>query len=504
MYKGKDIIGTSIVSYDRGEKCSVIKDLIFDQNSNQLLGFLVREAGWFKSAQALLLKDVQSIGPDAVITGSESAIVKVSTIPMLRRILGHNNILKGTRILTLDGRDLGIMVDLYFDEHSGNVEGYEVSGGLFADAYSGRSFVPAPDTLKIGRDVAFVPAQTAQLMEEQVGGIRAAMQTTTDKLQETAQITGDKLQEFGQIASEKAQAAAQVTAQVTGDKFQEFSRSATTSVTNAIVDAETQKKFVIGKAVAYPITALGGESLILRGRVVTSEIADSAEELGVLDELYRSTGGHLTDVLANNFTETANHLSDRLGNTAAGLTIDQAKGRRVSQVVRSPAGPIIAASGQIITDQVIERAKFYHQERALLESTGLSASAIVLNRSNDALSVAGDRLTTTSRSTADQLQSGVKDIWAQMKVSTHSLQDRGLQAIEEKRIKGALGYAVTRVILDRSDQVILNVGEIITHRSIVLARQADVLDVLLNSVYTEKPHLSLEDLRVLQPGKASL
>jgi uncharacterized protein YrrD len=500
MYKGKDIIGTSIVSYDRGEKYSVIKDLIFDQNSNQLLGFLVGEASWFKSAQALLLKDVQSIGPDAVITGSESAIVKVSTIPMLRRILDHNNILKGTRILTLDGRDLGTMVDLYFDEHTGNVEGYEVSGGLFADAYSGRSFVPAPDTLKIGRDVAFVPAQTAQLMEEQVGGIRAAMQTTSDKLQETAQLTGDKLQEFGQVASAKAQ----VTAQLTGDKFQELSRNATTSVTNAIVDPATQKNFAIGKVVKYPITALGGESVVFRGGIVTREIADSAEDLGVLDELYRATGGSLTGVLADNLNETTNNLTDRFGNAAAGLTIDQAKGRRVSQVVRSPEGPIIAASGQIVTDQVIERAKIYHQEQALLEAAGLSVANVVRDRSNHALSVAGDRLTTTTRTTTEQIQSGAKDLWAQMKVSTHTLQDQASQAIEEKRIKGALGYAVTRVILDRSDQVILNVGEIITHRSIVLARQADVLDVLLNSVYTEKPHLSLEDLRVLQPGKAAL
>ena len=50
------------------------------------------------------------------------------------------------------------MVDLYFDETSGAIESYEVSGGIFADAYSGRSFVPAVQTLKIGEDYAFVPA----------------------------------------------------------------------------------------------------------------------------------------------------------------------------------------------------------------------------------------------------------------------------------------------------------------------------------------------------------
>ncbi len=107
MYKGRDIIGKPIVSYDMGEKFDTVEDLIFDQDSNQLLGFLIDEAGWFSSAQVLLLKDVQAIGPDAIITTSKNAIAKASEIPAISEILEHNNILKGTRILTMDGRDLG-------------------------------------------------------------------------------------------------------------------------------------------------------------------------------------------------------------------------------------------------------------------------------------------------------------------------------------------------------------------------------------------------------------
>ena len=83
------------------------------------------------------------------------------------------------------------MVDLYLDEHTGRIEGCEVSGGLFAGAYSGRSFVPALQTLKIDRDVAFVPAETAQFMAENVGGSQAAMHTVGGKFQETAQETGE-------------------------------------------------------------------------------------------------------------------------------------------------------------------------------------------------------------------------------------------------------------------------------------------------------------------------
>ena len=81
-------------------------------------------------------------------------------IPAIAKILYPNNVLTGTKILAIAGLNLGELVDLFFDEQSGLVEGYEVSGGIFADAYWGRSFVPAPETLKIGYDVAFVPPET--------------------------------------------------------------------------------------------------------------------------------------------------------------------------------------------------------------------------------------------------------------------------------------------------------------------------------------------------------
>jgi uncharacterized protein YrrD len=489
MYKGRDIIGKPVVSYDKGEKFDTVKDLIFYQDSNQLLGFLVKESGWLSSGRVLLLKEVQAIGPDAVITASQNAIANVSQIPAIRHILEHNNILKGTRILTMDGRDLGIMVDLYFDERTGEVEGYEVSGGLFADAYSGRSFVPAPQTLKIGRDVAFVPTQTAQLMEEQVGGIKAAMQTVSDKVQETAQVTGDKLQELGQSASDKVQE----TAQVTGDKLQEWGRSATTSITDAIVDREEQKAFVMGKTVERDVIAPGGQSLVLEGQTVTRTIANSADYLGVLDELYRSVGGSVSD-----------KLGERVGKAVAGLTVEQAQGRRIRQVVRSPAGSIIAAPGQIVTELVIERAKTYHQEQALLQAVGLSTGDAMRDSTSGAMTVAGDRLKSSTQNTGEQIQAGAKGLWAQVKETASEMQERGTQAIEEKRIKGALGRAVTRVILDRGDGVILNVGELITHEAIASARQSQVLDLLLSSVYSEKPQLSLDDLRAPQAGRAAL
>jgi uncharacterized protein YrrD len=489
MRQGRDLIGKPVVSYETGEKIDKIRDLIFDQDGNQLLGFLIDEAGWFSEARVLLMQDIQAIGRDAVIIQSKHAVIKAHQIQAVAKILARNNILKGTRILTTDGRDLGTMIDLYFDDHTGAVEGYEVSGGLFADVYSGRSFVPAPQTLKIGEDVAFVPSQTAELMEEQVGGIKAALQSASDQAQQTAQVAGEKLQEFGQMASEKAQE----TAQIASEKLQNAQRTATASVTNTIVDPEEQKAFVIGRVAQYSIDAPEGGYLVLQGQEVTPVIAHSAEYLGILDKLYRSTGGSLSD-----------KLTERVGNTVASFSIEEALGRRVREPIRTAAGSIIAAPGQIVTEQLIERVKIYHQEQALLHAVGLSTGEAARDRASSRVTLTRDRLYSTTQNTGGQLQEGATNLWVQVKETANELQDRSTQVIEEKRIKGALGRPVTRVILDQIDNVILNVGELITHEAIATSRQAGVLDLLLNSVYTEKPQLSLAELRAPEPGRAAL
>lgn len=471
MRNGKSLIGKPIVAYDSGEKFKTISDLIFDQENNILLGFLVDESGWFSDALVLPLGNIQAIGMDGVIVASKEAIASAKEFPQIQNILKMDNILKGTRIMTTDGRDLGTMEDLYFDETTGAIEGYDVSGGMFADAYSGRSFVPAPDTLKIGEDVAFVPAYTADLMEEQVGGIRGALQTAGTKAQEIAQATGEKAQEIAQSTGEKAQSAAQVT----GEKMQEIAQMADTKIANMAISPEEQETFILGKIAQEEVQNPDGSYLIHQGQIVNESDILLARQQNLTKELYRATGGRVKD-----------KIGEKMTGVVANMGIDQAQGRRVSQTIFTPEGLVVAATGQIVTPAVIERAKNYHQEQALLEAVGLTTT---------------DALKTNGSDMGQQVKDGAKGLWVQVKETASNLQGQGTQMVEDKRIQGALGRAVTRVILDRNDGVILNVGELITHQAITNARQAEVLDILLDSVYTDTPKLSIEELRAPEPEK---
>lgn len=370
MRKGSDLIGKPVVTFDTGERIEKIQDLLFDQVNNLLLGFVVDEGGWFSGARVLPIDHIQALGPDTVIIPDRRAVIRADTNQEMRKILERNNVLKGTRIVTTDGQALGTLVDLYFDEQTGVIEGYEVSGGMYADAVSGRSFVPAPQTLKIGEDVAFVPPETAQMMEEQVGGLRGA-----------------------------AQAAA-----------------------------------------------------------------------------------------------------DGVASAATPAVVDQASGRRVNQVVRTEQGLIIAAPGQIVTDKVLDRARTYNKEDELLEAVGLSTTAAARSAAAGTAASAGDAM----REGAQSVKEGATTLWQRVKSKVSENQETLAAEAEERRIKYAVGRPVTRVILDTSDTVILNVGELITHQAVERARTAGVLDMLLSSVYDKDPELSQDELRAPESGQAAL
>lgn len=533
MRKGSDVIGKVIVTYDQGRKIERIRDLIFDQKRNQLLGFLIAEKGLFRDAKVIPLDEVQAIGLNAIVVRSNASVVEAHRIPAIQEILHHNNVLMGTRILTTEGLNLGELVDLFFDQQSGQVEGYEVSGGVFADVYSGRSFVPAPETLKIGYDVAFVPPETAQLMEEQVGGIRRALQATTDSLSESAETANRSLQAAAQTVSEQLQNSAeaatrrlqeashrageqlQTATDVTHGRLQDLNRDAAASLTNHLVHPLEQKTHVIGKSVEHDVLTPDGSVLLLQGQEVTIADADVAERMGILDQLYRATGGSLTENMSRNLQAATDSAGDRIQSAtqrstntlrrsmnglAAHAAIEQARGRRVVQTVSADDGLIIAAMGQIVTQSVIDRAQVYDKEAELLTAAGLTSVTAVRSTASDTWLETKIQL----RDRTNIAQKNFSTFWQTLQAKLEEFQVRRTRTVKQQRIEHALGRPVSRVILDSTDNVILNVGELITHRAVHQAQASGVLNILLSSVYTREPEISEQELRASAHGTAAL
>ena len=411
MYKGNDVIGKPIFAYDIAEKLeNKIEDLILSQNSQQLLGFLVDERGWTADALVLLLGQVGALGSDAVIIRSKDVFIPMREMGV-EQVLEQGR-LKGSKILTTDGRVLGTIVDIYFDEQTGNVQGYEVSGGTISDSYAGRAFVRASESNKIGQ-VVFVSPST--VLEEQ-GGIKGAFQKTTEQMQKAAHVTGEKLHSAAQAASEKVHEV----------------------VKQASLDQQSiGKNSFIGKTVKQTVHTEHGTPLIVRGQRITPALAAIAQRWQVINKLRQAV-------------ECPDCLSQP--------EVERAKGKQVNTVVKSEEGLVIAAPDQIVDEEVIEKAQTYNQEKALLEAVGISVDQPL-----------------------DQVKQRVHHLWQQVQEKVCDLPDNSDR--EEQLIQYSLGRPVKRDVLDEQNRVILKVGELITYQAIEQAKQANVLALLLNSVY---------------------
>lgn len=438
MLKGNDLIGIPVVAYDTGEEIKKVKDLIFDSNSN-FLGFLVDENIWLKTAQVLPLHGIKVIGTDVIIASSQSVIVKAEQVPEIREVLARNIVLTGTKIVTESGRDLGTIIDLYFDKQSGAIEGYEVLGGLFADPYCGRSFVPAPQNLKIGDDVAFVPRAIADMMEERVVSVSEALQVLGENNSVVSHRNPVSITSTANLAEQEALPAV--------------------SFTNASNTLDQQA------------VTPQGTFVIAQGQQLTPQM---------LEQSYQAAGSSLQAV-GEQQQESQKTAREKLRKPITLYTVEQTLGRRVRQAVKTPEGIYVVALGQIVTDKVISRTQAYDKEQELI-------TAVCLNQSST-----DSFLQARSQRFHEGILSAKKDrrgLGERIKVTINNIQERIAIIAEIWRIKRAVGRPVNRVILDNQDQVILNAAELITYQAIEQARQANVLDILLSSVDDSNLRLS--------------
>jgi uncharacterized protein YrrD len=176
MAKASEVIGRPVVSREGGKELGKIKDLVVDPPGRQVIGFVVSE-GMLRSTKVALWSAMQVLGPDSVVLSSAASVVKAIDVPEIRRALDQESTIRGLRLQTTEGKQLGKVEDFQFDRQTGAVQGFELSGGRFSDAYEGRSFLPMPPSIELGKDVGFVEPEFEATIQRS-GGMKRAFKRT--------------------------------------------------------------------------------------------------------------------------------------------------------------------------------------------------------------------------------------------------------------------------------------------------------------------------------------
>lgn len=71
--RASDVIGRPVVSADTGKRLGVVGDLLLDDDGRHLLGLVVTH-GLLRGEDVLLIESVQSLGPDAVVSRTDTLV----------------------------------------------------------------------------------------------------------------------------------------------------------------------------------------------------------------------------------------------------------------------------------------------------------------------------------------------------------------------------------------------------------------------------------------------
>ncbi len=505
MIKATELLGRHVVTTAEGTRIAKVHDLIFDYDANELAALLIDEGGWFRAAQVVPYSAVRSLGEEVVMVESDAAVINASDNERIKTLLeGQQKILVGLKLLTTDGRDLGRIADVYIDPLSGQVLGYEATGGLFADLSSGRTFVPAPHSIQIGTDAAIVPPSIVNAMQEtEPGGIKGTFKRVSDSVKDSYQETASGVRGSVQEAADTLREGYQQAAQSVQEQLDDL-KDAT---------QERQAEFALGKVAGMDVTDSAGQVIVPEGHTITQQHIDQAQKGGAMLRLITaaSTGSvkqgaqHLSEQTREQVSEAGEQLKAKVDPvreqvsaavTEAGKVVsspvygsDGAQrmvvtpgmpepvqdivGRRVLHDVYGENRTLIAAQGQIISPELLARARTQGREQALIDAVTSATPPLSDKLAEGVAEVSAG---------AGQLFNKAKQWLDEKREELNTTIEQQEREANAQRIKDILGRPTKRAVLDSHDHVILNIGDVITNASIQEARQAGVLPMLLNSV----------------------
>jgi uncharacterized protein YrrD len=111
-------IGRKVVDSATADDVGEIKAFVVDQTGRQITGLQV--AGRHRNAPGVDWDDVDSFGDDVVLIASQSAVHEPTEERTTDMVKGDVHYI-GTRILTVEGVELGHVKDVHFDTDSGEV-----------------------------------------------------------------------------------------------------------------------------------------------------------------------------------------------------------------------------------------------------------------------------------------------------------------------------------------------------------------------------------------------
>lgn len=160
-----DTVGLPVICSGNTKKVGNISDVIFNPETKEIIGFGVEMKGLLRLKKMVEIKDVLSLGKDAMVIVNQQSLVNDKKHALKYKLIGN-------RIYTKTGNELGVVKDVLFDFNTGKIEGLEASDGLLQDIISGRNIIPLFGKVELGEETILIDREALEEIISTGGGLK--------------------------------------------------------------------------------------------------------------------------------------------------------------------------------------------------------------------------------------------------------------------------------------------------------------------------------------------
>ncbi len=172
------VLGLPVISASNGLKIGNLKDVVFSKENKGVIAFVMEKGGNPVKGNVVMLHDVLSLGNDALIVSNPDCLLNYRKFK--KSFEKSEKIeLRGLKIYTRQGEDIGVVQDILFDYRTGKVEGVQVSDGLVQDILRGRSILPFIGKVEISNSNILIENGAVEEMVSTGGGLKGRLGQNT-------------------------------------------------------------------------------------------------------------------------------------------------------------------------------------------------------------------------------------------------------------------------------------------------------------------------------------
>jgi uncharacterized protein YrrD len=149
----KKFLSLPIVSLSEGQHIGYVKSLVVDSQTKSLAALIIDPKGFFKDQRIIPYAKVVSVGDDAITIDKGAYVEKSTSLPEILTLIKEKLSVIGTRVITQNGKTLGVVEEYYINPESGKITQIELSGGKIEGFLNGKALLDASYITTIGQDV---------------------------------------------------------------------------------------------------------------------------------------------------------------------------------------------------------------------------------------------------------------------------------------------------------------------------------------------------------------